>query len=523
MLNKKAVIFHLIFFAFIAALGIFFLLISDVDTKVKIKGEWQLDFIENYVVEAENKLLAYEIEAQDAALRTALNLAENGGYSNIHNSVCGTYDNYQLWNKESTFCFPNIEESLNKTFPTYFGLDNFTFTYEGEEFIGESEEPLDISIHGELQDNVLEEFSFEYLSCLEPGDAFPVLHDSGELDVCHQCTEEDTCNLLYTDQFSCDLDPCNLNCLTSFYNEDQFSNCDECDSAESCTNYNTQYYCTLDPCKYGCVWNVNVCEDSVWESNSWDSNIFEKMTIVSNPDVLSTKTKYEVPIAFRTDINYQFAEYETLQTDTFILLNLCRNAQDLEDCLEKNRKDYWKFTDCDKDDYENSDRKVKFCINSPNNAQLFFLDGTLIPVQYLLALDFYPTMALPIEEIDVDYDGTLDAYFIYFNGDSLADKYNVYVTDYYNAESYSGSVEDLESYYLLNSNTFDNIEIDIINLEESCPSTKELSQFYYCPTYSYEYAYVLPADQYSDDDYFFTVTVEYNNQESEVTQFIQLN
>lgn len=524
LINKKAAIFHWIILGFIASVGIFFLLTTEVDTNVKVKGEWQLDFIEDYVTEAENKLLVYEIEAQNVALMATLDLAENGGYSPTENSLCGTYNNYQLWNKESTLCFPNIEESINETFSTYFELSGFTLTFEGEEFIGKSEESLEISVTGELQDKILEDYSDEEISCLDTLKYVPLYDLDEEFTFCHECEGDESCTR-YINQFYCDLNPCNLNCVSFYDKNDVYLECNDCPEEESCDKYINSYYCTLDPCNHGCKWNVNVCEntDGAEQAKPWEDNIFEKMAIVSNPDVLSTKTKYEVPIAFRTDINYKFSEYDTLQADALLLLNLCKDIQDLEDCIEKNRKDYWKFTDCDTDNFRESERRVKFCVNSFNDAQLYFLDGTLTPVQYHLALDFYPSKALPVEELDVDYEGTIDAYLIYFNGDDLAEKYNLYVTDYYNAESYSGSVKDLENYYLLNSNTFDMIELDITNLEESCPVTKDLSQFYYCPTNSYEYIYTLPAEKYSEDDHFFTVTVEYNNLESEVAEFIQLN
>ncbi|MBU0457716.1 MAG: hypothetical protein KKD75_06245 [Nanoarchaeota archaeon] len=113
MMNKKAALFHWIIFGVLAALGIFLVTISDIDTGSRIKGEWQLNFLDNYYLEAEKDLLYIDQAAKIVVWQTVLESAGNGGF--ITEGSCGNISSYNLWNELNRWneCLPDINKTIS--------------------------------------------------------------------------------------------------------------------------------------------------------------------------------------------------------------------------------------------------------------------------------------------------------------------------------------------------------------------------------------------------------------------------
>ncbi len=249
MKSKKGALFHWIIFGLLAAIGIFAWSTYDAEIGVKVKGEWQLDFLHNYYVEMEEKLLQTDQIALYAGNKVVLTLAEKGGFA--ENSKCGVEDGLYYWNNRDTFCFLEVDKEVNFTFNTvsreqYGAGQSYAVSHQGSELAGKAEKDLVVSRGG------------------------------------------------------------------------------------------TQYF--LKP-------------------------------------------------HFRVNLDYNFDEYFQLQKEASGLVHECKAAQELQKCLKKIMPAYWKFTDCDAGVFKESNRKVPFCVVSPN-AYVIFEDGASIPVRYKFGLDF---------------------------------------------------------------------------------------------------------------------------------------
>jgi len=111
-MNKKAALFHWVIFGILAALGLFLILTVKVDTIGKYKGEWQLNFLNDYYLEAEEDILSIELLAKHAAWKTVLELGEKGGF--LEEGTCGITAGYNLWNNQLEWnqCLPDINENF---------------------------------------------------------------------------------------------------------------------------------------------------------------------------------------------------------------------------------------------------------------------------------------------------------------------------------------------------------------------------------------------------------------------------
>ncbi len=91
---------------------------------------------------------------------------------------------------------------------------------------------------------------------------------------------------------------------------------------------------------------------------------------------------------FRINLGYDFDEYFLLQDQAKKYVNECKSAEDLQDCLEKVKLSYWKFSSCENEQFSSTpDGKVAFCIKSPGNYAVLE-NGKFVSVEYRVGLDF---------------------------------------------------------------------------------------------------------------------------------------
>lgn len=141
MRSKKGALFHWIIFIVLAALGLVFVLTTEIEIK-GLEGEWQLNFLENYYLEAEKDLLRIDQLAKYAAWQSALELGEQGGV--IGESKCGKLEEYNLWSNAREWCWPEAEKNFlamvgGKIAAYLPGRDYSKIKLEGKELAGEGE------------------------------------------------------------------------------------------------------------------------------------------------------------------------------------------------------------------------------------------------------------------------------------------------------------------------------------------------------------------------------------------------
>ena len=96
---------------------------------------------------------------------------------------------------------------------------------------------------------------------------------------------------------------------------------------------------------------------------------------------------YILNSGFRINLDYNFDEYFLLQDEARKLVNECKSAEKIQDCLEKVKPSYWNFGDCENGLFVEQEKKVAFCVDSPQKYTIFE-KGKFVPVQYKLGLDF---------------------------------------------------------------------------------------------------------------------------------------
>ncbi|MBU0727480.1 hypothetical protein KKA95_02240, partial [Patescibacteria group bacterium] len=263
-MNKKGTLMYLIFLGLLIAIGALFLLRDEIEIEIKVKGEWQVDFLKENYFEAQKDLLRIDIVAKNIGTEIAFTLANKGGFT--QNSECGQTNDLNLWNNQQQWCLPTITENV--------------ITLSQEKF------------PSRLPNLIFSEYGF---------------------------------------------------------NENLF----------------------------------------------WGKG--EKATIVSEQGT------YIYDTSFAVNLGYSFEEYLTLQTRAQRLVSRCRNDNDLHTCLNQEKPDYWKYTSCTEEQFSEDNRKVPFCVQSPNLAVLPV--GTFLtiptPITYPFALDFTPTTTFSVESFTV--------------------------------------------------------------------------------------------------------------------------
>lgn len=140
--SKKGALFHWIIIAIIAALGAFLLMSYNTDTGVKIKGEWQADYLNNYYLAGEKALLQNDQLALLVGKETVALLTKQGGVSEGRDCPF-----YYLREGEKA-CFQDLQSMVNTAFnelmENYDG-GKYKVTFEKEELIGEAEDSVVIN------------------------------------------------------------------------------------------------------------------------------------------------------------------------------------------------------------------------------------------------------------------------------------------------------------------------------------------------------------------------------------------
>lgn len=96
---------------------------------------------------------------------------------------------------------------------------------------------------------------------------------------------------------------------------------------------------------------------------------------------------YALNSGFRVNLGYYFDEYFKLQDQAKKMVNECKAASNLQDCVEKVKPSYWKFSGCENEQFAAKGQKVQFCVESPEKYTIFE-NGKFVPVQYKVGLDF---------------------------------------------------------------------------------------------------------------------------------------
>ncbi len=98
------------------------------------------------------------------------------------------------------------------------------------------------------------------------------------------------------------------------------------------------------------------------------------------------KATYIFDTSFTVYLGYSFDEYQRLQEEGLRLLASCVGKEELKQCLDMAKLDYWKYGSCEQEEFSDSSI-VPFCIASPQLAYLPTSEGQKL-VTYAIALDF---------------------------------------------------------------------------------------------------------------------------------------
>ena len=112
-MNRRGAILHWIMFGLLISLGVFFLASRTGFQQIEEKGQWSLDFLQQNYLAAEKQLLNTSIMGKNVGMAIALQLANHGGFQSDESTTCGTLAEVRFWNKEDTFCFPDIQKNIN--------------------------------------------------------------------------------------------------------------------------------------------------------------------------------------------------------------------------------------------------------------------------------------------------------------------------------------------------------------------------------------------------------------------------
>jgi hypothetical protein len=143
-MNKKSAVIHWIVFGVLAAFGLFFVFTADIGIK-GLDGEWQLNFLENYYLKAEEDLLAMGQTAKFAGWQSILETAGEGGFAK--ESECGVLEGFNLWNDQKGFCAVDIKNNVLLKVKEKLGGIYSEFKLEGKELVGKGKKKTHTSAH----------------------------------------------------------------------------------------------------------------------------------------------------------------------------------------------------------------------------------------------------------------------------------------------------------------------------------------------------------------------------------------
>ena len=194
-MNKKGALMHWVVLGVLAALGFFFLQMASFDSGQDQVGEWQKDFLANYVYMAEARLVGEQTVINDAGSRAWQELAGKG----ISRSEldCGNVEGAVLWNKKEKWCPADYRKSMEEVFPLKLQekrmgkysdirrVGDKIILVGGEEKI-ESKEGYKLSYTYQRSFSLeLEPFSAEYRELLAEGQRIvKICNEAVKLDIC---------------------------------------------------------------------------------------------------------------------------------------------------------------------------------------------------------------------------------------------------------------------------------------------------------------------------------------------------
>ncbi len=520
-IGKKGTVFHYALISIFAALGIAFLLFNQgVGVETIVLGQWENNFVEQYILEGEEVQLQEDLLMNYLLLTAIETNSLRGGHasSSLDTLDCGSSFDLPLLNDGNSFCFASYSEEISLELTLLVeeekrtSFDEFSLELIENELFLSSDEGISI-----LPGDATLDLSSEEISCLTEGN-FPIVSSEGEYSSCDSCSSDSTCEN-YLDQFYCDLDPCNVGCVSYYEQVDvdyEFSSCGLCPEEAECNQYISQYYCEQDTCSLGCSWDVNSCIDSGETNVTKESlDILEKARIVSNPDILTENTAYSLDYAITFDLSLYSEDYTAIALEAYTLFYACNGYEDLEECLEREKYSNWYFGDCETEAYQEENRNVAFCVKSPSSLSLSYVSSAQV-LEYTFALDFTPSESFVVSGVEVGYDSSTNVYDIYFEEQETATAYRVYVTDYA-LPSFEGSSSEFEL-QRFNSDVFDYVQFSVEDIVDSCPEPAEIGVAYDCLG-SIRYPF------YSDDlivqeDYYFAVTSLIGEEESQISGFV---
>jgi len=209
-----------------------------------------------------------------------------------------------------------------------------------------------------------------------------------QLDFLHYNFIEGEKQLADTDQLALEV---GRETVLSLAKKGGFVNTPSCGSDEGINHWNKeQDFCFLNVDE-----SVSTEFNSLYKKYDTDANFIisrqgkELIGKTGKEIVLGQKNPlyYALNSGFRANLDYNFDEYFLLQDEAKKLVNECKSAENLQDCLDKVRPSYWRFGSCEQEQFAAKGQKVHFCVESPGKYAIFE-KGKFVPVQYKLGLDF---------------------------------------------------------------------------------------------------------------------------------------
>jgi hypothetical protein len=146
---------------------------------------------------------------------------------------------------------------------------------------------------------------------------------------------------------------------------------------------------------------------------------------------------YTYDTSFRVQVGYNLNEFDSIISAAKMLVEECRNYEDLDNCIDNNFATYFQDNYCPFFEIAKEDRKRMICVASPNNYTIYTQFKNAQPIQYELALDFSPTEILQLESNE-DEGITIN-----FDHEPTADSYALYYTDYLTLEGRTGDIQQV--------------------------------------------------------------------------------
>ena len=218
----------------------------------------------------------------------------------------------------------------------------------------------------------------------------------------------------------------------------------------------------------------------------------------------SFRREYEYNPGFRINIGSGFNNLPQVQQEARALVNICSSRRDLEACLLENVPAAWtSYHDC-AEDIEEVDRKVSFCVTEENN--LF----------YNFALDFTPPAVFPVGQFTVICAENNCQLTLPYN--PQAQQYTVHFTNWEGVQDNTGTPDQVFSTIISELGYFYETASFTNPITEDC-AAPEANHAYLCNN---ELIYLLENPNLrATDDYFFTLTVTEDGEESLITHFEQ--